>query len=79
MQLKLKKVKKIQSSLHLSPSIDNEIRRRTTVTKRTFSSEIEYILEKYFAQTEKNNNDAVLMAEKHSSLQTELQSPLTDE
>lgn len=79
MQLRLKKIKKIQSSLHLSPSVDEEVRRRTIVSKRSFSSEIEYILEKHFTQTALNNEEAIKLAEKHTSLQTEQQSPLMDE
>lgn len=79
MKLKLKKVKKVQSSLHLSPIVDEEVRLRTLVTKRTFSSEIEYILEAHFAQTARHNEEAIELAEKHTSPRTEPQSLSKDE
>lgn len=79
MKLKLKKIKKIQSSLHLSPNIDEEVRRRTIVSKRSFSSEIEYILEKHFARTQQSNKEAIAMAQIGTSLQTEQLSHVMDE
>ena len=57
-------MKKMQCSVHLPENMVQIIRQRAATTKRSFSGEIEYILEKYFTRRNKENEEAIMLAER---------------
>ena len=59
-----KRVLKKQRSLHISEGLDNIVQQRCMVSKRGFSAEIEFIIERYLELVQKSDREALDMAEK---------------
>ena len=80
MLIKSKKVKKLQRTVHMIEEVDQEIIRRTQVSDRGYSAELNYICKKYFAMIADSNKKAVDMSKGSDRIQrTEHQSPVMDE
>lgn len=61
--MRIKTIKK-QRSLHISENLDMIIQQRCLISKRKYSAEIEFIIEKYLASIIKSDREALDLAEK---------------
>lgn len=62
MPLKVKKLKKVQRTIHVTEELDIELLSMLPLTNRTYSAEIEYIIRQYLNNINKNNARAIAMA-----------------
>lgn len=70
---------KVKTTNYFSRVIDERIRHRTVLSKRGYSAEIEYCLEKYFKICDANDAQAIAMAGSENSKQTQQQASSEDD